>query len=163
MKPDISLATKSAFLLANDKYGLATTHPESGCGSCKPGNIAAMDELRPSASAAGGDEQYREEWSCFCAERRRLRIRLFWFASGLAVSALLLVATLGDHHPPLVLRIVIAVSFGLFSLRPSHSGSSSCGRWRRGPVRDVRSVSSFRLLLSIRSLLVSADTVGCFC
>jgi hypothetical protein len=72
-----------------------------------------MDELWQSASAAGGDEQYREEWSYFYAERRRLLIRLFWFASGLAVSALLLVATLGDHYPPLVARIAIAVSFGL--------------------------------------------------
>ena len=72
-----------------------------------------MDELRPSASAASGDEQYREEWRCFYAERRRLLIRVFWFASGLAVSALLLVATLGDHYPPLVVRIAIAVSFGL--------------------------------------------------
>ena len=72
-----------------------------------------MDELQPSASAASGDEQYRDEWSCFYAERRRLLIRLFWFASGLAVSALLLVGTLGDHYPPLVLRITIAVSFGL--------------------------------------------------
>jgi endogenous inhibitor of DNA gyrase (YacG/DUF329 family) len=71
-----------------------------------------MDELRPSASAASG-EPYREEWRCFYAERRRLLIRVFWFASGLAVSALLLVATLGDHHPPLVVRIAIAVSFGL--------------------------------------------------
>jgi len=72
-----------------------------------------MDELRPSTSAANGDEQYREEWRSFYAERRRLLIRLFWFASGLAVSALLLVATLGDHYPPLVVRIAIAVSFGL--------------------------------------------------
>jgi endogenous inhibitor of DNA gyrase (YacG/DUF329 family) len=72
-----------------------------------------MDELRQSASAASGDEQYREEWSCFYAERRRLLICLFWFASGLAVSAFLLVATLGDHNPPLVVRIAIAVSFRL--------------------------------------------------
>ena len=72
-----------------------------------------MDELRPSASAESGDEQYREEWSCFYAERRRLLIRLFWFASGLAGSALLLVSTLGGHYPPLVVRIAIAVSFGL--------------------------------------------------
>ncbi|HEY2469943.1 MAG TPA: hypothetical protein VGI45_19150 [Terracidiphilus sp.] len=73
-----------------------------------------MDEFRPSASAATGDEHYRDEWSFFYAERRRLLIRLFWFAGGLAVSALLLVATLGDHYPPLVLRNAIAVSFGLF-------------------------------------------------
>jgi hypothetical protein len=72
-----------------------------------------MDELRPSASAASGDKQYREEWSCFYAERRRLLIRVFWFASALAISALLLVATLGDHYPLLVVRIAIAVSFGL--------------------------------------------------
>jgi hypothetical protein len=73
-----------------------------------------MGELWSSASAANGDEHYREEWSCFYAERRRLLIRLFWLASGLAVSALLLVATLGGHYPPLVVRSVIAVSFGLF-------------------------------------------------
>jgi endogenous inhibitor of DNA gyrase (YacG/DUF329 family) len=72
-----------------------------------------MDELRPSASAESGDEQYREEWSCFYAGRRRLLIRLFWFASGLAISALLLAATVGDHYPRLVVRIGIAVSFGL--------------------------------------------------
>jgi hypothetical protein len=72
-----------------------------------------MDELRPSASAASGDEQYREEWRCLCAERRRLLIRLFWFASGLALSALLLIVTLGDHYPPVVVRIAISVSFGL--------------------------------------------------
>jgi endogenous inhibitor of DNA gyrase (YacG/DUF329 family) len=72
-----------------------------------------MDELRPSASAASGVEQYREERIWLCAERRRLLIRLFWFASGLAVSALLLVATLADHYPPLVVRIAIAGSFGL--------------------------------------------------
>jgi hypothetical protein len=75
-----------------------------------------MDELRPSASAASGDEHYREEWSCFYAERRRLQIRLFWIGSGLAVSALLLVATLGDHYPLLVVRIAIAVSLGLLLL-----------------------------------------------
>jgi len=72
-----------------------------------------MDELRPSASAARDDAHYREEWSCFYAERQRLLIRLFWFAGGLTVSALLLVATQGDHNPPLVMRIAIVVSFGL--------------------------------------------------
>ncbi len=94
-------------------WGLTTTHAESRCGSSKPGNIAAMDELRPSASAANGDDQYREEWRCFYAKRRGLLIRLFWFASGLAVSALLLIVTLGDHYPPLGARMAIAVSFGL--------------------------------------------------
>jgi hypothetical protein len=72
-----------------------------------------MDELRPSAFADRGDELYRDEWSGFYAERRRLLIRLFLFAGGLAVSALLLVATLGDRYPPLVVRIATAVSFGL--------------------------------------------------
>ena len=72
-----------------------------------------MDELRPPAPAASGGEHYREEWSCFYAERRRFLIRLFWFAGGLAVSASLLVATQNDHYPPLILRIAIAVSFGL--------------------------------------------------
>ena len=72
-----------------------------------------MDELRPSASAASGDEHYREEWRCFYAERRRLLIRLFWFAGGLAVSALLLVTTLADRYPPLVVRVAIALSFSL--------------------------------------------------
>jgi hypothetical protein len=72
-----------------------------------------MDELRPSASVGSSDEQYREQWSCFYTERRRLLIRLFWFASGLVVSASLLVATQGDHHSPLVPRIAIAFSFGL--------------------------------------------------
>jgi hypothetical protein len=72
-----------------------------------------MDELRPLASAANGDEKYGEEWSCFYAERRRLLIRLFWFASGLAVFALLLIVTLGDQYLPHVVRIAIAVLFGL--------------------------------------------------
>jgi hypothetical protein len=72
-----------------------------------------MDELRPSASSASGYDNYREEWSSFYAERRRFLIRLLWFAGGLAVSAVLLVAALGDHYPPLVLRIAIAGSFGL--------------------------------------------------
>jgi len=64
-------------------------------------------------AAASGDERYRGEWSGLYAERRRLLISLFWFASGLAGSALLLIATLGDHYPPLVVRIAIAGSFGL--------------------------------------------------
>jgi hypothetical protein len=51
-----------------------------------------MDELRPSASVASGDEHYREEWRCFYAERRRLLIRLFWFAGGLAISGKVLSA-----------------------------------------------------------------------
>jgi hypothetical protein len=72
-----------------------------------------MDELPPSASAGSSDEQYGEEWSCFYTERRRLLIRLFWFAGGLVVSALLLIATQGDPHPPIVLRIAIAFTFGL--------------------------------------------------
>jgi len=71
-----------------------------------------MDELRPSASAASGDGSYREEWSCFHAERRRLLIRLLWIAGGLALSGLLLFFTQG-HLPPLAVRIAIAVSFGL--------------------------------------------------
>lgn len=73
-----------------------------------------MDEMRGSDSAANGDEGYGEEWSFFYAERRSLLVRLFWFATGLAVSLSLLFATLGNHYPPLVVRIVIAVSFPLF-------------------------------------------------
>jgi hypothetical protein len=72
-----------------------------------------MDELRPSASAGTSDEQYREEWHCFYTERRRVLIRLFWFAGGLAISALLLVITQDDRHPPLIVRIAIAFSLGL--------------------------------------------------
>ena len=72
-----------------------------------------MDKLRPSASLASGDEQYREEWSWLYAERRRLLIRLFWLASGLAISASLLVATLGDHYQLVIVRIATSVSFGL--------------------------------------------------
>jgi|GEM_PF-3174673 len=72
-----------------------------------------MKELRPQGLATSGDEHYREEWNCFYAERRRLLVRFFWFAGGLAISALLLVATQGDHYPPLVVRIAIAGSFGL--------------------------------------------------
>jgi hypothetical protein len=73
-----------------------------------------MDELQQSASAVRGDEDYRSEWSYFYKERRRLLIRLVWLAIGLIVSALLLVNTQGDYHPPLVLRFTTAFSFGLF-------------------------------------------------
>jgi hypothetical protein len=73
-----------------------------------------MDELRPSATAANCDESYRDEWSCFYTERRRLLIRQGWIVGGLLASALLLVNTLGDHYPPIVVRIAIAVSLGLF-------------------------------------------------
>ena len=72
-----------------------------------------MDDFGPSASTASGEEHYGEEWSCFYAKRRRLLTRLFWIAGGLAASALLLISTLSDHFPPLVVRIAIIVSFGL--------------------------------------------------
>jgi hypothetical protein len=72
-----------------------------------------MGESRLSDSVTSGDECYREEWCFFYAERRRLVIRLFWLVGGLAVCALLLVATQGHRFPPLVARIAIAVSFGL--------------------------------------------------
>ena len=72
-----------------------------------------MGESRLSDSVASGDERYREEWCFFYAQRRRLVVRLFWLVGGLAVTALLLVATQGDHFPPLIARIAIAVSFGL--------------------------------------------------
>jgi hypothetical protein len=72
-----------------------------------------MDELQPSSSEESGKEHYREEWTCFYAERRRLLIPLFWLAGGLVISAWPLIATLSDHYPPLVVRIAIAVSFGL--------------------------------------------------
>jgi len=72
-----------------------------------------MDELRPLASAASGDESYLDEWSSFYTERRRLLIRQGWIAGGLVVSVLLLVTTLGDQYPPLIVRVAIAVSVGL--------------------------------------------------
>lgn len=72
-----------------------------------------MDGLQPLTPAEDGAELYREEWSYFYSERRRLLIRLFWLAGGLAASALALVATQGGHYPPLVARIAIAISSGL--------------------------------------------------
>ncbi len=125
MKPDISLATKSAFLLANDKYGLATTHPESGGGSCKPGNIAAMDELRPSASAASGRSNTAKNG--VASTRRGDVFGSVYSGSQVGLpfprccSSLHWVTTIrrlscGSQSP---FRSVC------FSLRPSHSGSSS--------------------------------------
>ena len=65
-------------------------------------------------SEGSGAEHYREEWNYFYVKRRRLVIRLFWLAGGLAVSALLLAATTGGHYAPVVVRSAIAISFGLF-------------------------------------------------
>lgn len=72
-----------------------------------------MDELQPSVPGENGGERYREEWGAFYAARRRLLIRLLWLGGGLIISALLLFRTMGDHYPPLAVRIAIAGSFGL--------------------------------------------------
>ncbi|UWZ85019.1 hypothetical protein [Occallatibacter riparius] len=70
-----------------------------------------MDELRPGGFVSTGD--YREQWSCFDAERRRLLIRLSALAGGLAVSVLLLFSRLSDPHSPVVVRVAISGSFVL--------------------------------------------------
>ncbi len=76
--------------------------------------IASMGEQPLPDSVASDGERYSGEWRFFYAERRRLLIRLSWLAGGLAVSTLLLFSTQGNRYPPLVARIAIAISFGLF-------------------------------------------------
>lgn len=101
--------------LASQTSVSPTILPGSESGAIKPDNIAAMDELRLSNSVIRGDQYYREQWSFFYAERRRLLIRLFWLAAGLGVCFLSF-ATLVDKYPRVAQIFAVPLAILLLAL-----------------------------------------------
>ncbi len=62
-----------------------TTLPELDLPPKTPASIEAMDQLGLSNSPELGDEYYREQWSGYYTDRRRLLRRIFCLAGGLVV------------------------------------------------------------------------------
>ena len=116
MKPDISLATKSGH------FHLLTTLP-----NCPPHTwnsnsnqeirltLHSMNQLGLCNSAQRSDEYYRDQWSSYYAERRRLLARMFWLALGLSVGFLLFIAV-GGRHRPLAFILAVPLTILLIAL-----------------------------------------------
>jgi hypothetical protein len=71
-----------------------------------------MEELRSSDSAGRDDKYYREQWTFYYAERRRLLTRVIWMAGGLGIGLLLLFATHVDKYPRIA-QVLLALPIGL--------------------------------------------------
>ena|ERR1039458_919381 len=60
--------------------------------------LHSMIQLALSNSAQRGDDYYREQWSAYYSERRRLLTRIFWLVVGLGVGFLLFSAVVEKHQ-----------------------------------------------------------------
>ena len=74
-----------------------------------------MNQLGLSNSTQRSDEYYREQWSFYYAERRRLLARMVWLAVGLGIGFLLFIAV-GGKHPSLAYILAVPLTILLIAL-----------------------------------------------
>lgn len=96
-----------------------------------------MEQLGLSNSAHRSDEYYREQWSSYYAERRRLLNRVICLAFGLGIFFLLFIAVAARHPgarylltvPGLILLLALPAQWSLFNWRIVGWTCPRCGEY----------------------------------
>lgn len=116
-----------------------------------------MEQLGLSNSAHRSDEYYREHWSSYYAERRRLLNRMAWLAGGLGIFFLLFIAVT-DRHPGLrylpmvpcvILLLALPAQWFLLTWRIGGLGLSAM--WRILFRLDIRPKSVWAEVQALRT------------
>ena len=128
--------------------------------NCRPRNqlgLQSMEQLGLSNSAHRSDEYYREHWSSYYAERRRLLNRMAWLAGGLGIFFLLFIAVT-DRHPGLrylpmvpcvILLLALPAQWFLLTWRIGGLGLSAM--WRILFRLDIRPKSVWAEVQALRT------------